>query len=123
MRQTDTRRRPDNPPRERGTVRRLALGRRCESLLALTQPDLAWRAQGLPKRESRASKSGTVLHMTAGAGPIDPAGSPSWAVAGRVVTMDPASTVVADGAVWIKDAAIAAITRRGDATPPGFDGV
>jgi 5-methylthioadenosine/S-adenosylhomocysteine deaminase len=61
--------------------------------------------------------------MTAGAGPIDPAGSPSWAVAGRVVTMDPASTVVADGAVWIKDAAIAAITSRGDATPAGFDGV
>lgn len=61
--------------------------------------------------------------MTAGAGPIDPAGSPSWAIAGQIVTMDPASTVVADGAVWIKDAAIAAITSRGDATPAGFDGV
>ena len=62
-------------------------------------------------------------YMTAATGPIDPAGSPSWAIAGRVVTMDPASTVVADGAVWIKDAAIAAITSRGDATPAGFDGI
>jgi 5-methylthioadenosine/S-adenosylhomocysteine deaminase len=61
--------------------------------------------------------------MTAGAGPIDPAGSPRWAVAGRVVTMDPKSPVVPDGAVWIKDAAIGAITARGDATPPGFDGI
>ncbi|MGA9676191.1 MAG: amidohydrolase family protein [Mycobacterium sp.] len=61
--------------------------------------------------------------MAAATGPIDPAVSPSWAIAGRVVTMDPASTVVADGAVWIKDAAIAAITSRGDATPAGFDGI
>jgi cytosine/adenosine deaminase-related metal-dependent hydrolase len=61
--------------------------------------------------------------MTAAPGPIDPAGSPSWAVAGRIVTMDPGSTVVADGAVWIKDAAIAAITSRGAATPEGFDGI
>jgi cytosine/adenosine deaminase-related metal-dependent hydrolase len=37
--------------------------------------------------------------------------------------MDPQSTVVADGAVWVKDAAIAAVTKRGDATPDGFDGV
>ena len=61
--------------------------------------------------------------MTVATGPIDPASSPSWAIAGRVVTMDPASTVVADGAVWIKDATIAAITSRGDATPAGFDGI
>jgi cytosine/adenosine deaminase-related metal-dependent hydrolase len=61
--------------------------------------------------------------MTEATGPIDPASSPSWAIAGRVVTMDRASTVVADGAVWIKDAAIAAITSRGDATPAGFDGI
>jgi 5-methylthioadenosine/S-adenosylhomocysteine deaminase len=61
--------------------------------------------------------------MAEATGPIDPAGSPSWAIAGRVVTMDRASTVVADGAVWIKDAAIAAITSRGDATPAGFGGI
>jgi len=60
--------------------------------------------------------------MTNG-GPIDPATSPSWAVAGRVVTMDPRSSVVADGAVWVKDAGIAAITKRGDPTPDGFDNV
>jgi 5-methylthioadenosine/S-adenosylhomocysteine deaminase len=61
--------------------------------------------------------------MIAPTGPIDPAASPRWAIAGRVVTMDPASTVVADGAVWIKDAEIAAITSRGDAAPAGFDGI
>ena len=55
--------------------------------------------------------------------PIDPASSPRWAVAGRVITMDPQSSVVPDGAVWIKDAAIAAITRRGDTGPSGFDGI
>ena len=55
--------------------------------------------------------------------PIDPASSPRWAVAGRVITMDPQSSVVPDGAVWIKDAAIAAITRRGDTSPSGFDGI
>ena len=56
-------------------------------------------------------------------GPIDPAASPKWALAGRIVTMDPKSTVVMDGAIWIADAAIAAITKRGDPTPEGFDGV
>ncbi len=56
-------------------------------------------------------------------GPIDPAGSPKWALAGRIVTMDPNSTIVMDGAVWIADAAIAAITKRGDPSPEGFGGV
>lgn len=56
-------------------------------------------------------------------GPIDPASSPKWALRGRIVTMDSNATVVADGAVWIADAAIAAITKRGDAAPPGFEGV
>jgi hypothetical protein len=55
--------------------------------------------------------------------PIDPAASPKWALAGRIVTMDPNSTVVMDGAVWIADAAIAAITKRGDPVPEAFDGV
>jgi 5-methylthioadenosine/S-adenosylhomocysteine deaminase len=57
------------------------------------------------------------------AGPIDPANSPKWALGGRIVTMDPASTIVMDGAIWIADAAIAAITKRGDPTPDGFAGV
>src|SRR6201999_3877876 len=63
------------------------------------------------------------FYMPKAPGPIDPAGSPSWALAGRVVTMDRASTVISDGAVWVKDAAIAAITSRGDATPAGFEGI
>jgi 5-methylthioadenosine/S-adenosylhomocysteine deaminase len=56
-------------------------------------------------------------------GPIDPASSPKWALAGRVVTLDPKSTVIMDGAIWIADAAIAAITERGDPVPEGFAGV
>ncbi len=55
--------------------------------------------------------------------PIDPATSPKWALAGRIVTMDAESTVVMDGAIWIADADIAAITKQGDPTPDGFDGV
>ncbi len=56
-------------------------------------------------------------------GPVDPNSGPKWALAGRVVTMDARSRVVSDGAVWIADAAIAAITERGDPPPPGFDGI
>src|ERR1700749_3367279 len=61
--------------------------------------------------------------MTTKAGPIDPANSPKWALGGRIVTMDSQSTVVMDGAIWIADAAIAAITASGDPAPDGFDGV
>ncbi|HET6864323.1 MAG TPA: amidohydrolase family protein [Solirubrobacteraceae bacterium] len=56
-------------------------------------------------------------------GPIDPAASPRWALGGRIVTVDSKSTVVLDGVVWIADAAIAAITQRGDAAPAGFEEV
>lgn len=52
--------------------------------------------------------------------PIDPGSSPLWALAGRILTMDHASTVIPDGVVWIKDACIAALTARGDAPPDGF---
>ena len=55
--------------------------------------------------------------------PIDPAVSPKWALAGRIVTMDASSTVIMDGAIWIADAQVAAITKRGDAVPEGFAGV
>jgi cytosine/adenosine deaminase-related metal-dependent hydrolase len=37
--------------------------------------------------------------------------------------MDASSTVLPDGVVWIKDAAIAAVTEAGHGTPEGFDGV
>jgi len=55
--------------------------------------------------------------------PIDPATSPKWALAGRIVTMDAHATVIPDGAIWVKDAAIAAITKRADAKPEGFEEV
>jgi 5-methylthioadenosine/S-adenosylhomocysteine deaminase len=55
--------------------------------------------------------------------PIDPATSPKWALAGRIVKMDLHGNVVPDGAIWVKDAVIAAITKRGDATPEGFEGI
>jgi 5-methylthioadenosine/S-adenosylhomocysteine deaminase len=55
--------------------------------------------------------------------PIDPASSPQWALAGRVVTMDKAATVLPDGVVWINNATIAAVTARGDAPPEGFAAV
>jgi 5-methylthioadenosine/S-adenosylhomocysteine deaminase len=70
---------------------------------------------------------GTVANQAAKGGskpgPIDPAASPRWAVRGRVVTMDAKSTVVADGVVWIADAAIAAITQHDAAAPSGFAGI
>jgi len=55
--------------------------------------------------------------------PIDPATSPKWALAGRIVTMDAHATVIPDGAIWVKDAAIAAITKHADAKPQGFEEV
>jgi 5-methylthioadenosine/S-adenosylhomocysteine deaminase len=61
--------------------------------------------------------------VTQSASPIDPASSPRWAIAGRVVTMDPHASLVPDGVVWVKDAAIAAITKLGDSSPGGFDGI
>ena len=56
-------------------------------------------------------------------GPIDPGSSPKWAVSGRLITMDSNRPPAFDGALWIAEGAIAAITQRGDASPPGFDGV
>jgi len=56
-------------------------------------------------------------------GPIDPADGPRWALAGRIVTMDPRSTVIPDGAIWIAGATIAAVTRRADPAPEGFGDV
>lgn len=70
-----------------------------------------------------ASPSGPIDRGSSRPEPIDPASSPKWALSGRIVTMDASSTVVMDGAIWIADAAIAAITKRGDPAPPGFDGV
>src|SRR5277367_1859408 len=75
-----------------------------------------------PRGEKLISKRAAVYgrRMPNKAGPIDPASSPKWALAGRIVTLDANSTVVMDGAIWIADAAIAAITKRGDPAPEGF---
>jgi 5-methylthioadenosine/S-adenosylhomocysteine deaminase len=54
--------------------------------------------------------------------PIDPASSPQWAISGRIITLDNDSRVISNGAVWVKDAAIAAVTEDGN-PPPGFDGI
>lgn len=56
-------------------------------------------------------------------GPIDPAASPQWALAGRLITMDPKQPPVVDGVAWIAEGKIAAITRRGEPPPAGFEGV
>ena len=56
-------------------------------------------------------------------GPIDPAAGPRWALAGRLVTMDPNRPLAVDGVLWIAEGQIGAITQAGDGTPPGFEGV
>ena len=48
---------------------------------------------------------------------------PGRVFTGRVVTMDDASTVIDDGAVWVgDDGRIAQVAERGAAAPAGFDG-
>ncbi len=42
---------------------------------------------------------------------------------GRIVTMDAADTVLANGIVYIKDNCIAAVAKAGEAAPAGFAGV
>src|SRR5688572_32231214 len=48
---------------------------------------------------------------------------PGRVFTGRVVTMDDASTVIDDGAVWVSgDGRIAQVGERGAVAPAGFDG-
>jgi 5-methylthioadenosine/S-adenosylhomocysteine deaminase len=56
-------------------------------------------------------------------GPVDPGAGPKWALGGHLVTMDPNRPAVMDGAVWIAEGAVAAITQPGDPTPAGFEGI
>ena len=56
-------------------------------------------------------------------GPIDPLTGPKQALAGRVVTMDDAFTVRADGIVYIEQGRIVAVQERAQPAPAGFDGV
>ena len=55
--------------------------------------------------------------------PIDPLGGPKLALAGRVVTMDPAFTVLPRGVVYVDRGSIVAVQPRLAAPPPGFESV
>ncbi len=56
-------------------------------------------------------------------GPVDPLTGPKLALAGRVVTMDDAFTAMADAIVYVEKGRIVAVRERGQAAPPGFEGV
>src|SRR5689334_4257962 len=70
---------------------------------------------------------GTVANQAAVGGskpgPIDPGAGPKWALGGHLVTMDPKRPAVMDGALWIAEGQVAAITQGGDPTPTGFEGI
>jgi len=56
-------------------------------------------------------------------GPVDPLTGPKLALAGRVVAMDGAFTVIADAVVYVEKGRIVAVQERAQAAPPGFEGV
>ena len=56
-------------------------------------------------------------------GPVDPLTGPKLALAGRVVTMDDAFTVRADGIVYVDKGRIVAVQDRAQPAPGGFEGV
>ncbi|HJV63038.1 MAG TPA: amidohydrolase family protein, partial [Albitalea sp.] len=55
--------------------------------------------------------------------PIDPLVGPRLALAGRVVTMDDAFTVMPDATIYIERGGIVAVRERNAPPPPGFEGV
>src|SRR4051794_836743 len=55
--------------------------------------------------------------------PIDPTEGKTFALAGRVVTMDAERTVLNSGVVYVGGGRIAAVTKAGAPPPQGFDGV
>lgn len=57
------------------------------------------------------------------AAPVDPADGPSFALGGRVVTMNDHADVLDDGVVYVSDGSIVAVLERAAQAPPGFDGV
>ena len=67
-------------------------------------------------REAAAAKSKTTV-------PIDPLSGGKIALAGRVVTMDGANTVLPDAVLYIDQASFIAVQDRGKPAPPGFDSV
>jgi 5-methylthioadenosine/S-adenosylhomocysteine deaminase len=56
-------------------------------------------------------------------GPIDPLTGPKQALAGRVVTMDDAFTMLEDGIVYVDQGSIVAVQKRAQPAPAGFAGV
>ena len=65
------------------------------------------------KREVTTAKAKTTV-------PIDPLSGGKIALAGRVVTMGPANTVLPDGVLYIDQASFVAVQDRGKPAPPGF---
>jgi 5-methylthioadenosine/S-adenosylhomocysteine deaminase len=55
--------------------------------------------------------------------PIDPLSGGKIAVAGRVVTMDAADTVLPDAVLYIDEGSFVAVQERGKPAPPGFHSV
>jgi 5-methylthioadenosine/S-adenosylhomocysteine deaminase len=53
----------------------------------------------------------------------DPAASPPLALAGRIVTLDAAATIVDPGVVYCRDGSIVAVQPTSASAPPGFENV
>ena len=53
----------------------------------------------------------------------DPAASPPLALAGRIITLDAAATIVAPGVVYCRDGSIVAVQPASASAPPGFENV
>ena len=53
----------------------------------------------------------------------DPAASPPLALAGRIITLDAAATIVAPGVVYCRDGSIVAVRPTSASAPPGFENV
>ena len=73
-----------------------------------------------PRRRGRAP---TRARGARTATPIDPLTGPRLALAGRVVTMDDAFTVVRKGVVYIERGAIVAVRSATEPVPEGFEAV
>ena len=55
--------------------------------------------------------------------PVDPLDGPTFALGGRVVTMNDKKQVLDDGVVYVSGGSIVAVQKAGAAAPDGFDGV
>jgi 5-methylthioadenosine/S-adenosylhomocysteine deaminase len=55
--------------------------------------------------------------------PVDPLDGPTFALGGRVVTMDEHDSVVGDGVVYVRAGSIVAVQKASVDPPDGFDGV